>query len=121
LEWGQLGEQECWDYGTEECCTKEESSANTNVFSGQTEEPTESQLAAALGDRHELWQHLVTDLKDGLAIDTSEWHTSSVKLGWSLRLQAKKRSIVYLGPREGWFWHHSHWVTRRLQWQEKAV
>ncbi len=23
--------------------------------------------------------------------------------GWSLRLQAKKRNIVYLGPRDGWF------------------
>jgi len=82
---------------------KKHSSTNTNLFAGQTEQPTESHLAAALGDRHELWQHLVTDLKDELAIDTAEWHTSSVKLGWSLRLQAKKRNIVYLGPREGWF------------------
>jgi len=79
------------------------SGANTNVFAGQRKEPTESQLAAILGDRYELWQHLVTDLKDEFAIDTAEWHTSSVKLGWSLRLQSKRRNIVYLGPREGWF------------------
>jgi len=60
-------------------------------------------LAAALGDCCVLWQQLVTDLKDELAIDAAEWNTSSVKLGWSLRLQVKKRSIVYLGPRKGFF------------------
>jgi hypothetical protein len=73
------------------------------VFAGQREEPTESLWAAILGDRYELWQHLVTDLEDEFAIDTAEWHTSLVKLGWSLRLQAKKRNSVYLGPRERWF------------------
>lgn len=38
-----------------------------------------------------------------MKIDKEEWHTSSVKLGWSLRLQSKKRNIVYLGPRKGFF------------------
>jgi hypothetical protein len=82
---------------------KAKSSANANVFAGQTDHPTDAQLAKVLGDRYQVWQHLVADLKDELAIDVAEWHTSSVKLGWSLRLQAKKRNIVYLGPREGWF------------------
>lgn len=79
------------------------SNDNPNAFAGQTAQPTESQLVATLGDRYELWQHLVADLTDELAIDTAEWHTSSVKHGWSLRLQAKKRNITYLGPRDGWF------------------
>jgi Protein of unknown function (DUF3788) len=79
------------------------SSVNTNVFAGQAKQPTEAHLAAALGDCYELWQHLVTDLRSEVGIDTAEWHTSSVKMGWSVRLQAKKRNIVYLGPREGWF------------------
>jgi Protein of unknown function (DUF3788) len=79
------------------------SSVNANAFAGQTEAPTEKQLAAVLRDCHRLWRGLVTDLREELAVDTAEWHTSSVKLGWSLRLQVKKRNIVYLGPREGWF------------------
>lgn len=78
-------------------------SVNTNVFAGQAKQPTEKQLAAALGDCCELWQQLVADLQSEAGINTAEWNTSSVKLGWSLRLQAKKRNIVYLGPREGWF------------------
>ena len=40
---------------------------------------------------------------EDLKLDTAEWHSSSVKLGWSLRLQVKKRNIVYLGPRGGCF------------------
>ena len=79
------------------------SAVNTNVFAGHAKQPTEAHLAAALGDCYELWQHLVTDLEEELRIDAAEWHASSVKLGWSLRLQVKKRNIVYLGPREGWF------------------
>jgi len=79
------------------------SKVNLNVFAGPAKQPTEVLLAAALHDCYELWQHLVTDLKNEFAIDTAEWHTSSVKLGWSLRLQAKKRNIVYLGPLDGWF------------------
>lgn len=79
------------------------SSVNTNVFAGQAKQPMEAQVAAAFGNCYQLWEHLVTDLKEDLGIDTAEWHSSSVKMGWSLRLQAKKRNIVYLGPREGWF------------------
>lgn len=52
-------------------------SVNTNVFAGLAKQPTETQLSAALGDCCELWQQLVTDLKNELAIDTAEWHTSS--------------------------------------------
>ena len=61
---------------------KKKSSANANVFAGQTDHPTDAQLANVLGDRYQVWQHLITDLGKELAIDTAEWHTSSVKLGW---------------------------------------
>ncbi len=45
----------------------------------------------------------MTDLKHDLKLDGEEWNSYSVKAGWSLRLQLKKRNIVYLGPRTGWF------------------
>ena len=50
-----------------------------------------------------MWKHLVADLQRELKLDAAEWHSASVKLGWSLRLQRKKRNIVYLGPRQGGF------------------
>jgi len=74
-----------------------------NAFAGQAKKPADAALASALGESHALWQELVTDLKRDLKLDAAEWHSSSVKLGWSLRLQLKKRNIVYLGPRSGYF------------------
>lgn len=74
-----------------------------NAFAGQAKKPTEEALASALGESYSLWQTLVADLKHELKLDAPEWHSSSIKLGWSLRLQLKKRNIVYLGPRKGYF------------------
>ena len=74
-----------------------------NAFGGQKVRPTEKALAGVLGATLPLWKRLVDELKEGSKIDTAEWHTSSAKYGWSLRLQLKKRNIVYLGPRQGYF------------------
>jgi hypothetical protein len=74
-----------------------------NAFAGQAKQPTDRELAKVLSDDYDLWQRLVADLKGELKIDVAEWHTASIKYGWSLRLQLKKRNIVYLGPREGYF------------------
>jgi len=74
-----------------------------NAFAGRTTKPTETALASALGPSLALWKQLVTEMKRDLKIDAAEWHTGSVKLGWSLRMQLKRRNIVYLGPRQGWF------------------
>ncbi len=74
-----------------------------NAFASQAKRPTEAAVASVLGKSYALWQALVADLKRELKLDREEWHTSSVKAGWALRLQLKKRNIVYLGPRAGWF------------------
>jgi hypothetical protein len=73
-----------------------------NAFAGRAKRPDEKSLAFALGASQGLWKRLVADLHRDLKLE-AEWHTSSVKLGWSLRLQCKRRNIVYLGPRDGWF------------------
>jgi len=74
-----------------------------NAFVGQANRPTEKALASVLSGSYALWKSLVADLKRQLKLDLVEWHTASVKLGWSLRLQLKKRNILYLGPRDGFF------------------
>jgi hypothetical protein len=56
-----------------------------------------------LGDADALWRGLVADLKRDLKLDSEEWNSYSIKAGWSLRLQRKKRNIVYLSPSTGCF------------------
>ena len=74
-----------------------------NAFVGKSRRPTRTELSAVLGPSHSLWEQLLTDLKRELKLETSDWHSYSPKAGWSLRLQLKKRNIVYLGPRQGSF------------------
>jgi len=74
-----------------------------NAFAGHAKCPTEKELAATLKKTYSVWKELVADLKADLKLDGQEWNSYSVKAGWSLRLQLKKRNIVYLGPRAGWF------------------
>ena len=74
-----------------------------NAFAGQVKKPSERSVASVLGPTLALWTELVAELKREFKIDAVEWHTGSVKYGWSLRLQLKKRNIVYLAPCEGFF------------------
>jgi hypothetical protein len=74
-----------------------------NVFAGQTARPTQKAVEASLGPSYAAWKQLVAELKQELKLDAPDWHSSGVKYGWALRLQLKKRNIVYLGPRAGYF------------------
>jgi hypothetical protein len=74
-----------------------------NAFANRVHRPMEAALAAVLGNSYPTWKRLIEELKSDLDLDGEEWHSSSVKAGWALRLQKKKRNIVYLGPRRGWF------------------
>jgi hypothetical protein len=74
---------------------------SANAFAGQIHPPTQKAVAEVLGPGFELWKQLIADLKRDLDLDSEEWNSSGVKYGWSLRLQKRKRNIVYLGPRAG--------------------
>ena len=73
-----------------------------NVFAGRKDPPTQAEVALTLGKTQYLWQELVADLKRDLGL-IDVWGSSSVKAGWSLRLQRQKRNIVYLAPGSGSF------------------
>jgi hypothetical protein len=74
-----------------------------NGFVGKSKRPTRAELSTVLGPSQPLWAQLLKDLKRELKLDQAEWHCYSTKAGWSLRLQLKKRTIVYLAPGQGGF------------------
>jgi hypothetical protein len=69
-----------------------------NAFIGKAEEPTEDELAAALGAAKEIWDLLLARLAAECGIVVREWNSYSPKAGWALRLKVKKRNILYLAP-----------------------
>ena len=69
-----------------------------NAFIGKFNEPTDTELAAVLGETKALWDKLLKELADEYKLAVQEWNSYSLKAGWSLRLKLKRRNIVYLAP-----------------------
>jgi hypothetical protein len=65
--------------------------------------PTAAALARALGDTKPLWYELVAHLEATYAPVTPEWKASRTSPLGFLRLIRKKRTILYLLPRDGHF------------------
>jgi len=79
-----------------------ESPTFRNAFIGQATEPTDPELAAALGESKARWEQLIAELTREHKL-TCEWNSYSVKAGWALRLKREARNIVYLSPSRGSF------------------
>ena len=76
---------------------------DTSIFMDKTLIPTDSDLAGALAGRYEFWRSIkeYVHLKYPAAMD--DWNYPGIKYGWSFRIKDKKRAIVYLSPRDGYF------------------
>ncbi|MDR3773830.1 MAG: DUF3788 family protein [Terracidiphilus sp.] len=74
-----------------------------NAFIGRADQPTDREVAAALGATATLWEQLVGWLATEKGVAEREWKSISPKYGWALRLKLKKRTIVYMGPCAGCF------------------
>jgi len=74
-----------------------------SVFQDKTTKPTDKDLAGKLESNYELWKQIhklvLSKYPNGLA----EWNFPGKKYGWSFRIKDKKRAIIYLLPREGFF------------------
>lgn len=76
---------------------------STNAFIGQTTQPTDKELTAALGPTREAWDKALATFADKHGLFDQEWKSYSPKSGWALRLKRAKRNIVYLSPMQGFF------------------
>lgn len=76
----------------------------SNAFIGKSTQPSDVEVAAALGPTAKLWNDFIQWMADEEGITGQEWKGVVVKkYGWSLRLKQKSRNIVYMGPGSGCF------------------
>jgi hypothetical protein len=76
---------------------------DTNAFLGKTTEPTEKEVASALGAVGTVWNELLEWLQDEEQLSDREWNSYSPKYGWALRVKRKKRNIIHMSPCDGCF------------------
>lgn len=74
-----------------------------SIFTDKARSPQPVDLAEALGPRHPLWQDLCELALRKYPKAVSEWYFPGAKWGWNFRIKDKKRAIVYLLPRDGYF------------------
>lgn len=74
-----------------------------NAFINKPKQPTNAELAAALGPAKATWDQLLADLAQEYGANVREWNSYSLKAGWSLRVKRKARTIVWLAPCPGAF------------------
>ncbi len=74
-----------------------------SIFMNKESEPTRQELKKALGKTFESWLDLSDFTKLAYPAAVSEWNYSGAKYGWSYRISDKKRVLVYLLPRDGFF------------------
>ena len=74
-----------------------------NAFIDKPKQPTDAELAAALGPAKAAWDQLLAELSEELGVHGYEWKSYSPKAGWSLRVKRKARTIVWLSPSDGSF------------------
>lgn len=74
-----------------------------SIFIDKVVKPSDAALEKALGSTYTLWCEIAEHV---MAIDpqaTKEWKYSGDKYGWGFRISDKKRVLVYLLPRDGFF------------------
>lgn len=74
-----------------------------SVFDDRSHVPEPGELTSALGPAAELWIDLTSAIRSDFDPLSEDWTWSGKKWGWALRLKHKKRAIVYLTPRAGFF------------------
>ena len=74
-----------------------------SAFLDRGSPPSEQELEVVLGRSSSLWAELRTDLASDFAPLSEKWSFSGKTHGWILRLQQKKRTVLYMVPCPGYF------------------
>lgn len=76
---------------------------DTSIFTDKTTVPGDADLLVELKETYDLWCTIRDHVHKIYPEAVDEWNYSGAKYGWGFRIKDKKRVIVYLLPREGFF------------------
>ncbi|MDH3216421.1 MAG: DUF3788 domain-containing protein [Candidatus Krumholzibacteria bacterium] len=74
-----------------------------SAFDDKAKRPRPSELKKMLGRTSTHWDNLLTHIASEYAPLVDTWNFAGAKWGWSLRLQQKKRTVLYMTPCKGHF------------------
>lgn len=74
-----------------------------SIFMDKNKQPDETDLMKSLGTTYSLWQKICEQVLSLYPGGLEEWSHPGAKYGWGFRIKDKKRAIVYLLPRDGYF------------------
>lgn len=74
-----------------------------SVFIDKESIPTEKELQEILGDTYSIWTTIRSEALKLENFEKEGWHFSGQKHGWNYRISDKKRVLIYLLPRKGYF------------------
>ncbi|MGD2152670.1 MAG: DUF3788 domain-containing protein [Gemmatimonadales bacterium] len=74
-----------------------------SAFDDKSKAPRPAELKKTLGRTGGLWDELKDHLESEYQPLSEKWTFAGQKWGWSLQLKQKKRTILYMTPREKFF------------------
>jgi hypothetical protein len=74
-----------------------------SIFTDKSKIPAESDLKLALDEYFKTWMQIRGFVLDHYPAAVDDWNYPGLKYGWSFRMKDKKRAILYLLPRKGYF------------------
>jgi hypothetical protein len=74
-----------------------------SIFMNKAIIPNDKDLQIELGETYAFWKEIMDFVVLKYPKAAMEWSCPGSKYGWSFRMKDKKRAIIYLLPREGYF------------------
>jgi len=75
----------------------------TSIFDNKEIVPNDEDLEDILKSSLDVYNKLISFLKNEYGLLTTEWKFYSKKAGWTLRISNKKRNLVFFSPNEDYF------------------
>ena len=76
---------------------------DTSIFMDLTKTPENADLEFPLDHTYQYWKEIRDFVLEKYPAAVEEWHIAVKKYGWGFRIKDKKRAIIYLSPRAGFF------------------